>query len=614
MSIEISRTSSNRFRFYRTYKNFYLQSISSSKNSSSIASMLMIERRTKKFSLCDDIESRLIQDSIQGEEIYGLFGIIRLITDSYLILITETKSIGSLGDQEEIFRIENIEIVPFDSDVDNQSMNFTDQQIDFNQRYLLMIKTILRMPNYYFSYTYDLSSNYQRTIQQSLTSNGSSFIEKTNIEFVWNHFLISDLIADRAFHPYCLPIICGFVSIQQLSLPNHYITWALISRRSTKRSGTRWFTRGINTEGWVANFIETEQILFERNSELRFSFLQIRGSIPMYWTQLPDLSYKPKFVIPNAPHIESYALHVRRLAQNYGHLCFVNLISSTGSEGKLNKGFIDLIHEANLYRGNDIPFVNLESFDFHRECRLQGWEILSKLLGRLQSTIDEYGYTCYSSTKGMIRTQKGIFRTNCIDSLDRTNVVQSLIAKNILKQQLIQIGVFRPYDDIANYFVFNRSFNNVWADNADACSIQYAGTGALKSDFTRTGKRRMKGMIADGLNSLIRYCKNNFEDGFRQDCFDLILGVYRIVDGEGKQVKCPLEKRNVWKIFSLPLFFLFSLFMLTSSIVFASFQIEFRIEQAFYSLFWFTMLSICSVIMYYLGNEFADYPVLIKRC
>ena len=25
----------------------------------------------------------------------------------------------------------------------------------------------------------------------------------------------------------------------------------------------------------------------------------------------------------------------------------------------------------------------------------------------------------------------------------------------------------------------------VWADNADACSKQYAGTGALKTDFTR---------------------------------------------------------------------------------------------------------------------------------
>ena len=28
-------------------------------------------------------------------------------------------------------------------------------------------------------------------------------------------------------------------------------------------------------------------------------------------------------------------------------------------------------------------------------------------------------------------------------------------------------------------------FIAVWADNADACSVQYAGTGALKTDFTR---------------------------------------------------------------------------------------------------------------------------------
>jgi len=28
-------------------------------------------------------------------------------------------------------------------------------------------------------------------------------------------------------------------------------------------------------------------------------------------------------------------------------------------------------------------------------------------------------------------------------------------------------------------------FDAAWADNADACSKQYAGTGALKTDFTR---------------------------------------------------------------------------------------------------------------------------------
>ena len=72
----------------------------------------------------------------------------------------------------------------------------------------------------------------------------------------------------------------------------------------------------------------------------------------------------------------------------------------------------------------------------------------------------------------------------------------------------------------------------MWADNADAVSTQYSGTGALKNDFTRTGKRNMRGgtqtaitsfflklriaVLNDGVNSMMRYYLNNFVDGFRQ--------------------------------------------------------------------------------------------------
>ncbi|CAG9137151.1 unnamed protein product [Plutella xylostella] len=39
--------------------------------------------------------------------------------------------------------------------------------------------------------------------------------------------------------------------------------------------------------GHVANFVETEQIV-ERGGE-RCSFVQTRGSIPLFWTQYPNL-------------------------------------------------------------------------------------------------------------------------------------------------------------------------------------------------------------------------------------------------------------------------------------------------------------------------------------
>eukprot|EP01025_Chloroclados_australasicus_P068879 TRINITY_DN9617_c0_g1_i1.p1 TRINITY_DN9617_c0_g1~~TRINITY_DN9617_c0_g1_i1.p1 ORF type:complete len:219 (+),score=18.70 TRINITY_DN9617_c0_g1_i1:66-659(+) len=64
-------------------------------------------------------------------------------------------------------------------------------------------------------------------------------------------------------------------------------------------------------------------------------------------------------------------------------------------------------------------------------------------------------------------------------------------------------------------------------------STQYAGTGALKSGFTRTGKRTTDGLIDDGLKSATRYYLNIFEDGHKQDAYDLITGSY-VVDASAE--------------------------------------------------------------------------------
>ena len=64
-------------------------------------------------------------------------------------------------------------------------------------------------------------------------------------------------------------------------------------------------------------------------------------------------------------------------------------------------------------------------------------------------------------------------------------------------------------------------FRNVWTDNADAISILYTGTPALKTDFTRTGKRSYMGALNDAKNSITRYYINNFCDGYNHDCLDL---------------------------------------------------------------------------------------------
>lgn len=74
-------------------------------------------------------------------------------------------------------------------------------------------------------------------------------------------------------------------------------------------------------------------------------------------------------------------------------------------------------------------------------------------------------------------------------------------------------------------------FKVLWANHGDDISNQYAGTGALKSGFTRTGKRTYGGLIDDGVKSLTRYYLNNFTDGRKQDALDLVTGTYSVDRG-----------------------------------------------------------------------------------
>ena len=81
--------------------------------------------------------------------------------------------------------------------------------------------------------------------------------------------------------------------------------------------------------------------------------------------------------------------------------------------------------------------------------------------------------------------QSGVFRTNCMDCLDRTNVVQSLLANENLNLVLRDFGLLRDHSTTHAFPDFQRLFRHVWADHANLLALQYAGSGALKTDFTR---------------------------------------------------------------------------------------------------------------------------------
>ncbi|KAG9097512.1 hypothetical protein FS749_006131, partial [Ceratobasidium sp. UAMH 11750] len=276
----------------------------------------------------------------------------------------------------------------------------------------------------------------------------------------------------------------------------------------------------------VANFVETEGLLrvTRFGSDNVFSYVQIRGSIPLFWSQ-PGLALKPipklnrpvQDTIPAArAHLASCARTCTTPNGSGTPVVCVNLVEKTGKEAIVGGGFGELIRSL---QGEGMG-AKLVDFDFHAECRGMKYENISKLVAQLERTFEAQGYFWVLDGQPVAR-QRGVFRTNCIDCLDRTNVVQSAFARYVMNNQLQAIAIVNPNPaDVEADMVFN----DVWANNGDAISRAYAGTSALKGDFTRTGRRDLSGMFNDGRNSLARMYTSNFADYFSQATIDFMLG------------------------------------------------------------------------------------------
>jgi G:T-mismatch repair DNA endonuclease (very short patch repair protein) len=96
----------------------------------------------------------------------------------------------------------------------------------------------------------------------------------------------------------------------------------LISRKNIFRNGRRFITRGADLQGNVANMVETEQIvIFNDDSIFKVaSYVQTRGSIPLIWSQKPDLRWTPKISINVEQSFKSCKEHYKVLQESYGKI------------------------------------------------------------------------------------------------------------------------------------------------------------------------------------------------------------------------------------------------------------------------------------------------------
>lgn len=456
--------------------------------------------------------------------------------------------------------------------------------------YLGLLKSFIKSGPMYFSYSFDITNTFQR---QAQLGTSQPLWKRADDRFFWNKFIQSDLIDFRSSgsrqqqgqqpgaDPYILPVMFGMMEIASSRVKTTPLTMVLITRRSRHRAGTRYFSRGLDEDGNVSNFNETEQIIILNDSTSGLggfaggggmqngkvgassgkdvqimSYVQTRGSVPVFWAEVNTLHYTPKLQIRGVETaVPAAKAHFDEQIRLYGDNYLVNLVNQKGREVRVKEAYeqmVKLLHSSSVERTesdklSDEKFRTVESggrgqsmdrlhyiyFDFHNETKGLQWHRAQLLLDQLGDALEKQQYfrgvDMPGDHEGRLEVrnhQTSVVRTNCMDCLDRTNVVQSMLARNVLNRQLIDLGVLSRGETFTSDGPFEILFRKIWADNADVVSNSYSGTGALKTDFTRTGVRTKAGALQDLRNSIQRYLKNNFLDGKKQDSFDLFLGAY----------------------------------------------------------------------------------------
>ncbi|XP_068600224.1 synaptojanin-1 [Brachionichthys hirsutus] len=465
---------------------------------------VLVETRTREECLMFESGAVAVLSAAEKEAIknqytkivdaYGILGVLRLnLGDSMLhslVVVTGCSSAGKVH-ESEVFRVTQTDFLSLKNDPADEER-------------IAEVRKVLNSGHFYFAWSssgvgMDLSLNAHRRTLEDTTDN----------RFFWNQSLHLHL---KHYGVNCddwlLRLMCGGVEIRTIYAGHKQAKACIFSRLSSERAGTRFNVRGTNDDGQVANFVETEQIIFMDDKVS--SFIQIRGSIPLFWEQ-PGIqvgSHRVKLSRGFEANAPAFERHFTALRSLYGKQVIINLLGSKEGEHMLSKAF-----QSHLKASEHATSVKMVNFDYHQNVKGgKADKLHSVLKPYLSKFLEECGWFYYSGETGIARTQGGTIRTNCLDCLDRTNSVQAFFALEMLPKQLEEMGLTEKPQLVAR---FQEVFRTMWSANGDSVSKIYAGTGALD------GKAKA-GKLKDGARSVTRTIQNNFFDTSKQEAIDIL--------------------------------------------------------------------------------------------
>ncbi len=348
--------------------------------------------------------------------------------------------------------------------------------------------------------------------------------------FFWNRHMLSFFI-EQQLKIFIVPVIKGFVGIvKNFEIEAQRAELALVSRVGCQNAGTRYNARGVNDDGAVANFVESEMILILPDHHL--SHVQVRGSVPLFWEQkFVTTSYQVSLtrgVDANGP---AFARHFQRELQRLAMpASIVNLLSPKSEKENLLLEALRMVVSQNNVAADegqgDAMHIDMVEYDVRTLCKNMTFDELAPLMRTMQAAIEENMFFWQQSKTGeLLSTQRGVLRTNCLDCLDRTNFVQTAVAWTVLLSALRQLSLATADDDSMRETHLYGVFLKLWEENGVQLSTQYAGAASSKSKYTKKEQSGFLSNVFDAAKTTTqRLYANTFLDTARQLAMDAVLG------------------------------------------------------------------------------------------
>lgn len=434
---------------------------------------------SQQFAQSSEVTIRSISDNellsdryieVKNRIFNGLLGLFSLEGDIFIGIISSVQKVGFPRWKVESNRITPIEVVYKVLDVDFYSLDnsvfdyliseLTEQNTEklIHEHPCGPFKKLISDGTFYYSRDYDISNAVK---SHGLSHNMDYIIDNQDLNFIWNKNLINEVVTWRDRMPleqrptfdsgeFLTFLIRGFCKTSLVEITDYHSSISIISRISTENKQDIFNLEGINDEGKVSNFVETEVIV--STDRYIYSYTQVSANVPLFWEMVDSqILYGKKMKLTKDVENTQVAFdrHFDNLESKYGVVSIVNVVKPRSESQELI---------SSVYRKcADTKGIKITNAQYNSDVLTNSQH---KLLFLLEQDIYEFGAFIYDIQRGIyIGKQTGALRISSFHSVKKLNLIEKIVSREVLELAKKEISSF----ELGNTFM--EIHDKVWNEN-----------------------------------------------------------------------------------------------------------------------------------------------------